>query len=286
MRRGVPLDTLTRTLRHAVRSLLRHKTLSLLAVVCMGLGIGTCVTLFTAINPWLYRPLPYPAAGRLVTVRETLPEGGGQWSGRTLLSAANYLDWQARARSFDNMGAFERTEYNLSTEGEPERVPAARITASLLPTLGMAPAAGRLFDASEDRPGSAVACQLPLWQRRLGETPVRQPRCASTGALFDHGRDAGRRFPSTRRSGRRGLEVGRRDDTAEVLACLRRTPAGERSRAGDLQLAASTPTPVGLVQPYSRRSRRPASSSGCTWCWRPASSSSSSPARTWPTCCW
>ena len=97
------------------------------------------MTLFTALNPWLYRPLPYPAAERLVSVRETLPEGGGQWSGRDLLSAASYLDWQARARSFDNIAAFERTEYNLSAEGEPERVPAARITASLMPTLGMAP---------------------------------------------------------------------------------------------------------------------------------------------------
>ena len=78
------MDDLIRSLRFATRSLLRHRTLSLLAVVCMGLGIGTCVTLFTTLNPWLYRPLPYPAAGRLMNLRETLPEGGGQWSGRTL----------------------------------------------------------------------------------------------------------------------------------------------------------------------------------------------------------
>jgi putative ABC transport system permease protein len=265
MRRGVPLDTLTRTLRHAVRSLLRHKTLSLLAVVCMGLGIGTCVTLFTAINPWLYRPLPYPAAGRLVTVRETLPEGGGQWSGRTLLSAANYLDWQARARSFDNMGAFERTEYNLSTEGEPERVAAARITASLLPTLGMAPAAGRLFDASEDRPGSAVALiSHSLWQRRLGQDPAVVGRTLRLdGRLYSIVGVMPERFNFPEYAEvwtPLGLEVGgKRDEHRfEVLACLRRdTPlAKAQSEAAVIaaQLAREHPdTHEGrsaLVRPY------------------------------------
>ncbi len=167
------MDHLVLTFRYAVRSLLRFKTLSILAILCMGLGIGTCVTLFSAINPWLFRPLPFPAGDRLVGLRETLPDGGGQWSGQTALSAPNYLDWQARARSFDGMGAFERTSYNLGLEGEPERVPAARITASLFPTLGMAPVVGRLFDAEEDRPGSAVALiSTSLWQRRFGQDPA------------------------------------------------------------------------------------------------------------------
>jgi putative ABC transport system permease protein len=167
------MDGLGSTVRHAVRSLLRYKAVSAIAIACMGLGIGTCVTLFTAINPWLYRPLPFPAGDRLTSLRETLPDGSGQWSGRTLLSGPSYLDWQARARSFDSMGALERTEYNLSAEGEPERVSGVRVTASLMPTLGVAAVAGRLFDASEDRPGSAVALvSHSLWQRRLGQDPA------------------------------------------------------------------------------------------------------------------
>jgi hypothetical protein len=57
------------SLRCAVRSLLRNKGLSLLAILCMGLGIGTCVTLFAGADPWLFRPLPYPAAEQLVSLR-------------------------------------------------------------------------------------------------------------------------------------------------------------------------------------------------------------------------
>jgi putative ABC transport system permease protein len=54
--------------------------------------------------------------------------------------------------------------------GEPERVSAARISASLFPTLGVVPVLGRLFDAQQDRPGGAVALvSHALWQRRLGQ---------------------------------------------------------------------------------------------------------------------
>jgi putative ABC transport system permease protein len=246
------MDDLIRTLRFACRSLLREKTISLLAVVCMALGIGTCVTLFTALNPWLFRPLPYPAASRLVSLRETLPEGGGQWSGRTLLSPANYLDWQARTRSFESMGAFERTDYNLATEGEPERVPAARITASLLPTLGMAPLAGRLFGADEDRPGSTVALiSHSLWQRRFGLDPGvvgRTLRLDGTlysivGVMPEHFN-----FPEYAEVWTPlGLEVGGKRDEhrVEVLACLRRdTPlakAQSEAEAIAAQLAREHP---------------------------------------------
>jgi putative ABC transport system permease protein len=165
------MDLAAPSLRHAVRSLRRDKGLSLLAILCIGMGVGTCVTLFTSINPWLFRPLPYRDPDRLMGLRETRP-GSGEWSGGSLLSGPDFLDWQARARSFESMGAFERVEFNLSTEGEPERVPAARVTATLLPTLGIAPGLGRGLRPDEDRRGSRVALiGHALWQRRLGGDP-------------------------------------------------------------------------------------------------------------------
>jgi putative ABC transport system permease protein len=176
----------------------------------------------------------------------------GQWSGRTLLSPANYLDWQARARSFESMGAFERTDYNLATEGEPERVPAARITASLFPTLGMAPLAGRLFGADEDRPQSTVAViSHSLWQRRFGLDPdvVGQTlrldgRLYSiVGVMPEHFN-----FPEYAEVWTPlGLEVGGRRDEhrIEVLACLPRdTPlakAQSEAEAIAAQLAREHP---------------------------------------------
>jgi hypothetical protein len=96
--------------RYALRSLRRYRSLTAVAVACMGVGIGVCVTLFTAANPWLFRPLPYPDSERLVGLRETEPlrpgQAGEEWS---LASAANYLDWRERSRSFEGIAAFERS---------------------------------------------------------------------------------------------------------------------------------------------------------------------------------
>jgi putative ABC transport system permease protein len=158
-------------LRYALRSLRRYRSLTAVAVACMGVGIGVCVTLFTAANPWLFRPLPYPDSGRLVGLRETEPlrpgQAGEEWS---LASAANYLDWGERSRSFESLGAFERSEANLATADEPERVHAARVTASLFPTLRVPPLRGRGFTSDEDLPGGRPVALVGhrLWQRRFG----------------------------------------------------------------------------------------------------------------------
>jgi putative ABC transport system permease protein len=137
----------------------------------MGLGIGTCVTLFAAANPWLFRPLPFPEPDRVVSLRQTRPDRAADWSG-SLLSGPDYLDWEARARSLQRMGGFERIQLNLGTEGEPERVPAARVTATLFPTLGITPVLGRSFRPEEDRQGAGVAViGHDLWRRRFGGDP-------------------------------------------------------------------------------------------------------------------
>jgi len=162
------MGRLLNDLRFAARSLFRTWGLSLVAVLCMGLGIGVCATLFSAANPWLFRPLPYAEPDRLVALRETLPQGGTEH-----LSPPDYFDWVGRSRSFEAVGAFERVDSNLSTAEEPERVPGARITATLFPLLGRAPVLGRGLNADEDGPGGRPVAILGygLWQRQFGGEP-------------------------------------------------------------------------------------------------------------------
>jgi len=167
------MDHVLRDLRVALRSLVRHRSVSAVAILCMGLGIGVCVTLFSAVDPWLFRPLPYRAPDRLVGLRESLPAGGGEREPWDLLSGPDYLDWRAACRSFAEMGGFERTGFNLSTEEEPERVSAARVTASLFPLLGTSPVLGRVFTDEEDGPAGKPVALLghELWLRRFAGDP-------------------------------------------------------------------------------------------------------------------
>ena len=139
----------------------------------MGLGIGVSLTLFAVVNPWLFRPLPYAEPERVVGIRETRPERGEEGPRDQPLSGPNFLDWQAGSRSFSAMAAFDRTAFNISAIGEPEHVPAARVTATLFPLLGIAPGLGRGFRAEEDVPlGPRVAVLgHGFWQRHFGGAP-------------------------------------------------------------------------------------------------------------------
>jgi predicted permease len=153
---------------HGFRSLIRHWGSSVLAILCLGLGIGLQTTMFASGDPWLFRPLPYARPERLAAVRETDPRGSVRSA-----STPSFFAWKDQGTPFDDLGAFLRFEFNLSTEDEPERIAGARITASLFPLLGAKPALGRAFTDEEDRPGGAAVCLISreMWQRRFGARP-------------------------------------------------------------------------------------------------------------------
>lgn len=85
----------------------------------------------------LIRPLPYADAPRLVKLWETLPDYG-----RNEPSPANYRDWRDRSTVFEAMGAYTGASANLIGRGEPRQIDGARVSADLLPLLGVRPAIG------------------------------------------------------------------------------------------------------------------------------------------------
>jgi len=166
--------TLTNDLRYALRSIVRYKALTGAAVACMVLGIGVSTTLFGSVNPWLFRPLPYPKPDRLVGLRETEPARGDRAGRSDGVSGPNYLDWRERSRSFVAIGAYDRTQVNLSVGEVPERIHAARVSWTLFPTLQIQPVIGRGFTEDEDLPqGPRVALiGHRLWRERFDADPA------------------------------------------------------------------------------------------------------------------
>src|SRR5512133_2188552 len=64
------------TLRHAIRRLLRERTLTIAAVLTLALGIGATTAVFTVVNAVLLQPLAYPRPERLVDLSHTLTISG------------------------------------------------------------------------------------------------------------------------------------------------------------------------------------------------------------------
>jgi len=158
-------------LRYAFRSLVTSPGFSAVAVLTLALGVGANTAVFSLINSVLLRPLPYEQSDRLVLVWESAPFFGVQDSP---VAPANYQDWKARSRSFEEMGALEDRSYRLTGQGTPEVVEGSLATASLFRALRTRPALGRMFGDDEDRAGAPKVAVISdsFWRRRFNADPA------------------------------------------------------------------------------------------------------------------
>jgi putative ABC transport system permease protein len=149
-----------RDLRFGIRSLLKTPAFTIAATLALALGIGATTAILSVVNGVLLRPLPYADSDRLVVLLH---------NGRNPVSPANYLDWRAQTRSFTDVAAAEYWSVNLAGTDEPERVTGLRLTAGMLPMLGIRPLLGRVFTAQEQVAGNERVAVLSygLWQRRF-----------------------------------------------------------------------------------------------------------------------
>src|SRR5580692_2126432 len=154
-------------LRYGLRTLGRNPGFTFVAVLALALGIGAVSAIFTVVNSVLLQPLHFYRPDQLVVVNErNLKKGFPEFP----LSPGNYLDFRDHNHSFSGVSAMETTALNLSGFAEPERVPAAGVTAEFFQVMGAQPVVGRSFTAKEVRVESehVVIIGYRLWQRRFG----------------------------------------------------------------------------------------------------------------------
>ena len=165
------MDALLQDVRFALRGLRGSPGFTLAAVLCLALGIGANTAVFSVLHGVLLRPLPFEDPERLVLIwgrnlSQDLPEMPS--------SGAEFLDYRDRSTSFTDVAAVINRYINLTGSGvPPERLVAARVSASLFPLLGVEAAHGRTFLAEEDRLGNenVVLLSHGLWRRRFGGDP-------------------------------------------------------------------------------------------------------------------
>ncbi len=160
-------------LRRTARSLLRQPAFTGAAVLTLGLGIGATTGIFGVVYGVLIKPLPYPDADRLVTVRHAVP---GLAAG--LFGTANSLFETYRQESgvFEQLGAWDEIgALALTGFGDPEQVSGVAVGGGALQALGVQPVLGRWFTAEEHVSGAAggdaVILSHGLWQRHFGGDP-------------------------------------------------------------------------------------------------------------------
>ena len=160
------------SLRQIVRNIARTPNFSLVAILCLALGIGATTAMFTIVNAVVLQPLPYRQPERLVRVYTefpTFPNGGLR---RFTTSEPEVFDMKAD-KSFESVGAWASDGLNITTSAAPIRVVVTAISAEGLNTLGVAPELGRLISTDEDKPNvpGVVVLSHDLWQRSYGSDP-------------------------------------------------------------------------------------------------------------------
>ncbi len=146
---------------------LRHRPAArVLAVLSLALGIGGASTVWAVFDALLVRPLPYPDADRLVAVWSTLP---GTDAERADVASApiNVRRLAERQRVFTGVAAFRQAGFDLTGEGEPERLSGVRAMPELFEVLGAEPLLGRTLEAT-DIDADVVVLAEGVWRRRFG----------------------------------------------------------------------------------------------------------------------
>src|SRR6266850_3476309 len=161
------LEQLARDVRYGLRQVRRNPVFSAVAIATLALGIGVNTAMFSAVDAVLIRPLPYADAERLVMIWDDLSKSGDV--SKQFSTPAEWYEWRLHNTVFSDFAATQPGEATISGEGEPEQVPARKVTGNLWSVLGVQPMLGRVFTEEEDNKGTPVAMiSQGLWQRRFG----------------------------------------------------------------------------------------------------------------------
>ena len=162
-------DTFAGDARYAMRTLRRTPGFTALAVLIFALGIGANTAIFSLVSAVLLKPLPFAEPDELVRHL-------GRFHRRRAarreadIAAATYVDWRDAQPSFEDIAVFHSRSYNLTGDGEPERLDGAADDAELVLDPRPAALAGRTFAPDE----VAEATPVVVDQRELVDAPFRR----------------------------------------------------------------------------------------------------------------
>jgi putative ABC transport system permease protein len=148
----------------------KHRLATLVCAAALALGVGANTAMFSLAEAFLLHSVPFENADRIVAMVEVRPQ---QNIDRNPVAPATYLDWRTQAKSFEQMGAYEWGEVNLTGNREPEKVQGFDVTANFFELLGVQPKMGRTFLPEEEQPGKdqEIILSYGLWERRYASDP-------------------------------------------------------------------------------------------------------------------
>jgi predicted permease len=154
-------------LSFAIRGLVKRPGFALVTICVLAIAIGANTVIFSLLDAYVVKPLPYPASDRLVAIYNVYPNMGLDNAG---VSIPDYLDRRAEAPSLESTAIYNVSRRVLSDADRREQLLVARASPSLFEVLATAPAIGRAFTEAEAVPGEdrVIVLSHRLWASRFG----------------------------------------------------------------------------------------------------------------------
>jgi len=165
------MDVLWKNLVYSARMLWKKPSLTAVAIIAIGLGIGANTAIFSVVNTVLLQPLPFPQPKQLVNIASE--QRNQTLDGRGTFSVPDFLDVQKSSTTLQYVATFQGSGTFTTDGNEPERLLGAMVSYDYFNVLGVKPELGRVFTPDEDKPGAApvVLISHALWQRRYAGDP-------------------------------------------------------------------------------------------------------------------
>src|SRR5262244_2233127 len=156
--------------RYGLRQVRRNPAFSAIAITTLALGIGGITAVFSAFDTILIRPLPYADADRLVMIWDDMSKNDVAKKHNS--TPAEWIEWRRLNSVFTDLATSQPGDATLSADGEPEQVPARKVSWTFWSVLGVQPMLGRVFTEDEDNKNvRVVVISHGLWRRRFGGSP-------------------------------------------------------------------------------------------------------------------
>jgi putative ABC transport system permease protein len=165
------MKTLWQDLVYALRILRKSPTFAAIAILTLALGIGANTAIFSFVDAWVIKPIPYPQPDSLMVLLSHNTKKG--WTSNAVTSTADFLDFEKQQTSFAQTAAWTSWNFNLTGNGQPTLVEGGRVSWNFFDALGVKPLLGRTFTPDEDRSGAAHVAILGegLWKSRYASNP-------------------------------------------------------------------------------------------------------------------
>ena len=166
------MQTLLLDVKYAFRQLRKSPGFTATAVLMLAFGIGATTAIFSIVEGVLLRPLPFPDPDRLVVLADHLEGADVGGNGEAGVTVPDIRAYGRDTHSFVNLGGYQYAGFELSGNGDPAQVNAARMSGGVLPALGVAPLLGRVFTQQEDdQRQTVVVLSYSTWQSRFHGDP-------------------------------------------------------------------------------------------------------------------